>query len=220
MKMMAVDSYYNKPGMANIRSRFQRYRIRNLFRLYQPEPADRVLDIGCGWGTITFALSSKVHRVIGIDNDPESIEICRKNYPACEFIEANAYNLPFSDESFDVVIMFDFIEHIPNFNGTSVAINEANRVLRPGGKLIIWTPCRSHFLEILKNNNIILKKDESHVGYETMYNLISILHYGGYRIKKAYYWGSHLRSLFIFEYLLRFIPLFRRRIAILSQREA
>src|SRR5207248_3097982 len=56
-----------------------------------------------------------------------------------KFVKASATDLPFSDETFDAVVMWEVLEHLPN--GTEArAIAELSRVLRPGGRLFLSTP--------------------------------------------------------------------------------
>ena len=61
-----------------------------------------------------------------------------------EFHRASALDLPFDDESFDVVTMFDVVEHLPR-GSEARALSEARRVLRRGGELAVSTPNR-HWL--------------------------------------------------------------------------
>ena len=69
---------------------------------------------------------------------------------------------------------------------------EAFRVLKAGGCIAVWTPCRSHILEVLKNNSIILKRDISHVDYKSMSRMKGILTNAGFEIGRAYFAESHL----------------------------
>jgi len=99
------------------------------------------LDIGCGegYGASTFATGVKY--LTAIDVDQRTIFSAAEKYaaPNLEFKVYDGYKLPFADNSFDVVTAFHVIEHVKddlNF------IDEAKRVLRSGGKLILATPNR------------------------------------------------------------------------------
>ena len=82
---------------------------------------------------------------------------------------------------------------------------------------MIWTPHRGHILEILKNHDILLARDVSHVDYKSMDRLLTSLKRHGFRILKHYYAESHVPVLSVIEKaLLGVIPLLRRRIAILA----
>lgn len=202
-------------------SRFQRYRVRQVLDLCGPRPTDRILDLGCGWGTITFALGPKVREVVGLDFAERAIAGC--NARVDEFGldnvffrvgDARSSGLPAA--SFDVVVAADLFEHLYPDDSESVAA-EAFRVLRPGGRAAVWTPCRSHVLEVLKNNDIILKRDVSHVDYKSMARMREILVGAGFEIARSYYAESHLPGLSVAERLgQRWLPLLRRRIAVLA----
>lgn len=207
----------------NFGNSFQKYRITNVLRLYKPKKNEKLLDLGCGWGTFCFILASQCKQLVGIDFSKKSIDLCNKelkksNYKNIRFIKADAKKTGLATESFDVIIAADLFEHLYPKDSDKV-ITECSRVLKKGGKLVIWTPHRGHILEILKNHNIILKKDISHVSYKSMKYFIQTLHKNGFRIKKMYYVESHLPVFHLLErLLLRYLPLLRRRIAILAEK--
>ncbi|MYG81418.1 MAG: class I SAM-dependent methyltransferase, partial [Gemmatimonadetes bacterium] len=118
--------------------------------------------------------------------------------------------------SFDLVVAADLFEHLYPDDSRKVA-REAFRVLRPGGTCAVWTPCPSHILEVLRNRDIILKRDISHVDYKSMPRMQDILTAAGFEIARAHYAESHLRGLNLAERLLqRWVPLLRRRIAVVA----
>lgn len=200
---------------------FQDYRILNIFHIYRPNKNERILDIGCGWGTISFAISFLCKEVIGLDYSQKSIDNCNALLKDnnIKFICADAQNTGFDSESFDVIISADLFEHLYPEVYENV-LDECNRLLKKKGKLVIWTPNKVHILEILKNKNIILKKDISHVDYKSMDRLLESLTKRNFAIKKAYYVESHIPIINILErLLLRILPLARRRIAILAEKE-
>jgi SAM-dependent methyltransferase len=97
-----------------------------------------LLDIGASYGWLAHLLSGR-YRVVGVEPSAESIEHARKNYPAGEFIQGSALELPFADASFDAVSMFEVLEHIPNDTELE-AFREVRRVIRPGGYFFVSTP--------------------------------------------------------------------------------
>jgi len=98
----------------------------------------RLLEIGCGLGTDLLQFARAGAQVTGIDLTPASVDLARKRFSLYgipgDFQVADAENLPFPDESFDVVYSFGVLHHTPD---TQRAIDEAYRVLRPGGEIVV-----------------------------------------------------------------------------------
>jgi len=101
-----------------------------------------VLDLGCGAGTDSLVAAQMVGsdgRVIGIDMTPEMLANARAaaaemGATNVEFVESEAEQLPFGDESFDVVVSNGVIDLIPD---KDAVFAEIYRVLRPGGRMQI-----------------------------------------------------------------------------------
>ena len=100
-------------------------------------PKDRILEIGCGIGTVVYELSEKGHDIAGIDISGEAIDYGRKKYSDIHLEVQAAETLPYEDESFEVVLSFDLFEHIAAIDKH---ISEVRRVLRPGGYYLFQTP--------------------------------------------------------------------------------
>ncbi len=108
----------------------------------------RVLDVGCGAGgkTCYYAELGAAH-VWGIDISPDNLEraeafVSEKNLTDhCTFVRADAADMPFSDEEFDVIIMNDTFEHLQR---PGLTLEECRRVLRPGGRLYVNFPPYYH----------------------------------------------------------------------------
>jgi len=113
---------------------------------------EAVLDVGCGRGLATIAAAQRAPagRIVGIDlwrsrdlagNRPEA---ARANAEAAgvgariSFETGDATKLPFADGTFDVVVSMTALHNIPSAAGRCRAIEEAFRVLRPGGTLLIF----------------------------------------------------------------------------------
>jgi len=101
------------------------------------KPGDKILEIGCGIGSIVFALSEKGYDITGIDISSEAIVYGLKKYGNIRLQVQAAESLPYENESFDVVLSFDLLEHIARVDKH---IREVFRVLRTGGYYLFQTP--------------------------------------------------------------------------------
>ncbi len=220
------SDYFEGEGAEHLGSAdtpFQRYRIGKVLEIHTPRPEDRVLDLGCGWGTFSFALAPRVKEVVGLDFSARSVEFCRRRlerepHPNLSFVQADAGDTGLPPDSFDVVVAADLFEHLYPDDSQRVA-GEAFRVLRPGGRFVVWTPHRGHVLEALKARNILLKRDVSHVDYKSMDRMKALLEDAGFHIERAYYAESHVPGLRVAERLLQpVVPWLRRRVAVLGRK--
>ena len=209
--------------LRDLDSPFQKYRITKVLQIYEPGPEERVLDVGCGWGTFCWALGPRVGQIMGVDFSQKSIELCEQRLAqrpidGVSFLCADARNTGLGAESFDLVIGADLVEHLYPEDSESV-VSEAFRVLKKGGRLSLWTPHRGHFLEMLKARNIVLQRDVSHVDYKSMKRLKTMVTNVGFVVERAYYAESHLIGLRSMERMFQeWVPVLRRRIAVLARK--
>lgn len=99
--------------------------------------AERVLDVGCGEGATLYHLGQP-SGAVGLDLFPRKIAFAQQQLPACRFVAASAYELPFEAASFDQVVVRDLIHHLEH---PARFIDECARVLAPGGRLDVLEPC-------------------------------------------------------------------------------
>jgi len=97
----------------------------------------RLLDIGCGDARFT-ADAAGCARTFGVDVSRRALGFARALVPSALFAAAGGAALPFRSNTFDIVTLLDVIEHIPDADERRV-VDEALRVLRPGGRLVIST---------------------------------------------------------------------------------
>lgn len=114
-----------------------------LIRTLAPRASDAILDLGCGTGLLCQKISKlldpdKGGFIIGIDAAGKMIEAARSKRGSlhCRFEAMAAENLQFNDASFDAVISSLFYHHVP-LDLKQQSLQEAFRVLKPGGKLMI-----------------------------------------------------------------------------------
>jgi SAM-dependent methyltransferase len=100
----------------------------------------RVLDIGCGFGSLVHFLSTVGLEATGIDSDPDVIGIVKAYYPQLDIRGAYAECLDFPDNSFDTVVFKDTFHHILGEGDTMAVFSEVKRVLAKPGTIIIFDP--------------------------------------------------------------------------------
>lgn len=101
-----------------------------------------VLDIGCGFGWFTLAaLEAGASAVVGVEPTERDLATARRHLsdPRCSLVVAGAEALPFEDGTFDTVVMWEVLEHVPAGAEQQVFV-EVARVLRPGGRFYLSTP--------------------------------------------------------------------------------
>jgi SAM-dependent methyltransferase len=96
-----------------------------------------VLEIGTGAGALLHTLIERGCRARGVELRPELIAAAREWFGDLPIQRVSGVELPFADASFDVVISFDVLEHIPD---SDAHLREVARVLRPHGTYLIQTP--------------------------------------------------------------------------------
>ncbi len=106
----------------------------------------RVLDCGCGAGYGTAELAQTAAHVTGLDLSADAIEYARLNYPRPNtlYLTGSCLDLPFPAQSFDVLVAFEVIEHLPD---SRRFLDECARVLTDAGLLIVSTPNKSYYAE-------------------------------------------------------------------------
>lgn len=134
-----------------------------LFQLVQNlglKPEQRLLDIGCGRGSLLQILSSRVafeKPAVGIDLSSQmlrqAIEDKRHAGGAYELSQGSALSLPFADESFDLVTCAYVVKHLDD-PGLGALLVEVRRVLKFGGICLLWefAPTRSQRLNQLNRH--------------------------------------------------------------------
>jgi SAM-dependent methyltransferase len=112
-------------------------RHRVAYRFAQGCLRGRALDLGCGTGYGTAELASAGHALVGMDRVPPAARV--RGSPA-RFVRGDLERLPFASGSADVVLSFQVIEHLAD---PHAYLAEIERVLAPGGTVLITTPNRA-----------------------------------------------------------------------------
>ncbi|MDH5187904.1 MAG: class I SAM-dependent methyltransferase [Rhodospirillaceae bacterium] len=101
----------------------------------------RVVDIGCGDGSLVRLMARHGAKSFGVDNNPAQLEKARleKTLGGEIFHQGIAEKLPFDDACMDVTVFFNSLHHIAG-EQMQTALSEAHRVLKPGGLLYVSEP--------------------------------------------------------------------------------
>jgi len=98
---------------------------------------EKVLDLGCGNGRWYKVFKEKKVDYFGLDNSEKLIEIAKENFPEAKFFVGDALELPFPGNFFDKVYSIALLHHIPSEEFRIKVLNEAKRVLKKGGILVL-----------------------------------------------------------------------------------
>ena len=200
------------------RTAWTRMRLANIEELVDPQPGDRVLDLGCAAGSIAHFFSTLGCEAVGCDDAPTAIVEARRRYPALRFDQADCSNLPYDDESFDKLVAADLTEHLED-SVLERMTRESFRVLRAGGTLAIHTPNPRHIIERLKARGFLLEQNPTHIGLRTREDLESRLRRAGFVIDLSLWRRSFIPGFRSLEAIGgRFTELFRYRICIRARR--
>jgi ubiquinone/menaquinone biosynthesis C-methylase UbiE len=128
------------------------------------KPGDKLLDIGCGFGRNSNWLASKGLDVTAININDEEINEAKKSAKKLNadvnYIHANAIELPFKDNSFDVALDLGCSHMIPSKDGQEKAAKEASRVVKHGGILIYFGFSKDHPLYLKNPDNPMFRSIE------------------------------------------------------------
>ena len=115
---------------------FYREKMRAIHQVAPDRPFEQILEVGGGQSGLTALLYPRA-QVTNLDNNPEYADAPCNRQDRVRFVCGDATNLPFEKNAFEMVNMFDVLEHIPDHEQAAA---EARRVLRPGGFLLISAP--------------------------------------------------------------------------------
>jgi ubiquinone/menaquinone biosynthesis C-methylase UbiE len=104
--------------------------------LHALPPGSSLLDLGCGSGDPAAILIAQRHHVTGVDLSREQIRRARRNVPSGTFLHADAASIQFPGASFDAVVSFYTLEHIPRAEHAAL-LAKIHLWLQPGGLLLL-----------------------------------------------------------------------------------
>lgn len=98
----------------------------------------KVLNVGSWTGPFEILARKVAKKLTAVDVEEEALKVLKANIPEVECVVASAHDLPFEDNTFDVVTFWATIEHIP-VGYELASLKEMNRILKPGGYLFLTT---------------------------------------------------------------------------------
>lgn len=129
------------PGLAEENYWFRRHEV--VYQRLAGRCVDReVLEAGCGEGYGADLIADVARKVTALDYDEATVAHVRARYPRVHIQHGNLAELPLADQSVDVVVNFQVIEHLWD---QGQFVSECFRVLRPGGVFLVSTPNRITF---------------------------------------------------------------------------
>jgi ubiquinone biosynthesis O-methyltransferase len=154
----------------------------------------KVLDLGCGVGTIALFLARRGYEVVGVDISPQAIKIAEhfrksKKIKNISFVQGSAETVTVA-KSFDMAVCSEVIEHVPN---DDALLKNIHKHLRKNGYLLLTTPSQAAPLYRLG----LLKKFDEEVGHLRRYTkemLMAKLHKNGFEVLEIYGTESILRN--------------------------
>ena len=118
-----------------------RRRCETILEWLDPQPGEKVLDCGCGYGfTLRMLAELTEADLTGLDFAAERVAQVQRDlarFPQVTVVQGDAQQLPFADDSFDHVVCSEVLEHLPD---DRAAVREIARVLKPGGTAVFTVP--------------------------------------------------------------------------------
>ena len=161
-----TNDLHDRHWFRNNHSKF-RLRWEGVLARLRLQPDDVLLELGCASGEHTLQLAPLVRRAVGLDFSPDAIRLARyeaaRQSSKAEFVQGDVADLSaFKDASVTKVLAMDLVEHVPDQVLRSM-LAETWRVLAPGGRLVIYTPSATHYVERMKAANFILRQLPGHI---------------------------------------------------------
>jgi len=176
----------------NVESDFYKRRMECTLELIEEaiesvQGTPRILDLGCGQGHITYSIRQAFPEaeISGIDYSISAIEYAVEHFPGIDFIVGNAYECPYAEGYFDIIVCNNLWEHVPD---PLFLLKRISNILKPCGFLIISTPSRyrlNNLIRVLVGKPVRFMS-ENHVTEYSVGQVLEQLRYGGYKVLKSF----------------------------------
>lgn len=156
----------------------------------------KLLDIGAATGFFMSIAKKRGFNVVGVELSDFAARKGREN--GLDIVTGDLLNTNFEGESFDVVTMFDVLEHVPD---PKKLISEVSRILKPNGLIIVNTPdAESMWAKVLGKRWQLIMPPE-HINYFSPKNLSKYLEDNGYDVKI----NTKIGKKFTLQYILKML---------------
>jgi cyclopropane fatty-acyl-phospholipid synthase-like methyltransferase len=197
-----------------------------VLRMLEPGSDDRLLEIGCAAGMHTLKLAPLVREAIGIDRAFAGVAIAqatthRQHIANAAFAVCDAAQLAFAEGAFDKVAAIDFVEHVDD-DALVALLREARRVLAANGRIAIYTPCATHYVERLKARGLVLEQIEGHIAVRRPEAYVALLARAGLAVHAQWFLPSDYPAFGLVDRMLMKLPgvgrWFRFRICVVAMK--
>jgi 2-polyprenyl-3-methyl-5-hydroxy-6-metoxy-1,4-benzoquinol methylase len=185
-------------------------RLALIEHLCKPMHEDKILELGCGNGMYTRLLSGRAREIVGVDFSEVAIMKARSENSSdnIRYVVGDIQNLTaFPRDNFQKVVAIDVLEHLTDSQLGKVLL-EVNRLLDRRGLFILFTPCRTHWIERLKSWKFLLKQTPGHVGVRTEVEIMDFMRRSGLQVKEIIRYETCIPVLRLLERrLIKFQPI-------------
>jgi 2-polyprenyl-3-methyl-5-hydroxy-6-metoxy-1,4-benzoquinol methylase len=166
-------AYYVRTEPQDERSFAARLRLIERYR-----PPGSLLDLGCGPGAFSAVALARGWRTAGLDVNPQSVARCHSRglEAICDVFPSPAL----AGRTFDVIVMNDFIEHLPD---PAAALRAAAELLAPGGIVFITTPDIGSLVARVSGRRWLHLKPNEHILYFDRRTMATLLAQTGFRVE-------------------------------------
>jgi len=135
------------------------------------KPGMKILDLGCGNGRLYEIFKDKNVNYIGIDISEKLIRLAQTKYPEAQFLVGDGLDLPFKDNSFDVIYSIAVFHHLPSQRLRIQFLKEARRVLKKDGKIIltVWNLWQRKYFKLLVKSSLLKLVAKSKLDWRDLY---------------------------------------------------
>lgn len=167
-----------------------RISLEKILSLARIKKGESVIDLGCGTGDLLAECLKFTRKAVGVDNSRYMISQGKKDNPGVEFIFGDTLDLKMKNEKFDLALSRAVFQHLTKKQHKKF-LQEVNRILRPGGRFIFFTPIDSIPMRIPRFiSKIIVKERRKFSG--TLYSdsyIKSTIKRAGFSLEKVEYYG-------------------------------